>query len=59
VVDADDPQWREYLPFRDMLRADETLRTRYAEIKKALRKQFAEDRKGYTNAKNEFIRSLE
>jgi GrpB-like predicted nucleotidyltransferase (UPF0157 family) len=59
VVYADDPQWREYLLFRDMLRADETLRTRYAEIKKALRKQFAEDRKGYTNAKNEFIRSLE
>jgi GrpB-like predicted nucleotidyltransferase (UPF0157 family) len=59
VVYADDPQWREYLLFRDMLRADETLCTRYAEIKKALRKQFAEDRKGYTNAKNEFIRSLE
>ena len=58
VVAVDDPQWREWLLFRDKLRADEALRTRYAELKKALEERYAEDRKGYTEAKNEFVRSL-
>ena len=58
VVDVHDPQWREWLLFRDMLRADETLRARYAQTKRALQERFAQDRKGYTRAKNEFIHSL-
>ncbi len=55
MVAADDPQWRGWLLFRDALRADEELRARYAELKRALRGRFAEDRKGYTEAKNEFV----
>ena len=59
VVAIDDPQWRDYLQFRDKLRADETLRTRYTEFKKALQERFAEDRKGYTSAKKGFIDGVE
>ena len=55
VVAVDDPQWHDYLLVRDKLRADETLRARYTELKRALQERFAEDRKGYTNAKNDFI----
>jgi GrpB-like predicted nucleotidyltransferase (UPF0157 family) len=58
VVAVDDPQWRERLLVRDKLRADEALRARYAELKKALQERFGEDRRGYTEAKNEFIRGL-
>jgi GrpB-like predicted nucleotidyltransferase (UPF0157 family) len=58
VVAVGDPQWREWLLFRDELRADETLRARYAALKKDLQERFAEDRRGYTEAKNEFIRGL-
>ena len=59
VVAIDDPQWRDYLLFRDKLRADETLRRRYTELKKALQERFADDRKGYTKAKKGFIDGVE
>ncbi len=58
VVAIDDPQWRNYLLLRDRLRADETVRTRYAQLKRALQQQFAQDRKGYTAAKHDFIRGV-
>jgi GrpB-like predicted nucleotidyltransferase (UPF0157 family) len=55
-VEIDDPQWRNYLRFRDILRADEGVRARYGELKKTLQEQFARDRKAYTLGKNDFIR---
>jgi len=58
LVAIDDPQWGNYLRFRDMLSADEILRTRYATLKKALQEKFSQDRKAYTAAKQEFIRSI-
>lgn len=58
VVAIDDPQWRNYLLFRDTLRADGELRTRYAELKQDLQKQFAQDRQSYTAAKHAFIRGV-
>ncbi len=58
VVEAHDPQWRRWLLFRDMLRADETLRAAYARTKKGLQERFGEDRKGYTRAKDEFVRGV-
>ena len=58
VVAVGDPQWREWLLFRDKLRADEALRARYAGLKKALHERYAEDRKGYTEGKNEFVGGL-
>jgi len=58
MVAIDDPQWHDYLLFRDRLRADETLRTSYVTLKRALQKQFANDRQGYTAAKHGFIRGI-
>jgi GrpB-like predicted nucleotidyltransferase (UPF0157 family) len=58
IVTIDDPQWSNYLRFRDTLRADETLRAKYAALKKALQEEFPHDRKLYTAAKHEFIRGI-
>lgn len=55
VVRADDAQWRNYLAFRDRLRADTRLRAEYAQLKQRLAREFASDRDGYTAAKTEFI----
>jgi GrpB-like predicted nucleotidyltransferase (UPF0157 family) len=49
-------QWRNYLRFRDLLRQDSTVRQQYAELKRELRKRFPDDRKAYTDSKDEFIR---
>ena len=58
LVAIDDPQWGNYLRFRDMLRADATLRIRYATLKKTLQEKFSQDREAYTTAKREFIRDI-
>jgi GrpB-like predicted nucleotidyltransferase (UPF0157 family) len=58
MVAQDDLQWRSYLRFRDMLSADQGLRTRYTNLKKALQEQFSHDRKSYTAAKHDFIRGV-
>jgi len=58
MVAKDDPQWHNYLLFRDMLRADQGLRTRYTNLKKALQEQFSHDRKSYTASKHDFIRGV-
>jgi len=42
-VARDDPQRGNYLRFRDVLRANATLWTRYATLKKALQEQFSQD----------------
>ncbi len=56
LVAIDDPQWRNYLRFRDVLRSDEMLRTTYANLKRALQEKFSQDRKAYAAAKHDFIR---
>ena len=58
IVTVDDPQWGNYLKFRDALRADETLRAKYAALKKGLQHEFPQDRRAYTAAKHEFIRGI-
>ena len=58
IVARDDPQWDNYLRFRDVLNADETLRTRYATLKKALQEQYPQDRKAYTASKHTFIQNI-
>jgi len=55
VVEQHDPQWRNYLAFRDGLRRDSQLRDAYSELKIRLGKQYPDDRESYTAAKNEFI----
>jgi len=57
-VTIDDPQWCNYLRFRDILTTDVTLRIQYGELKKSLQARFAQDRKAYTDGKNDFIHGV-
>jgi GrpB-like predicted nucleotidyltransferase (UPF0157 family) len=43
------------LYFRDLLRADQAIRTEYAALKHSLAAPFRHDRDGYTQAKTDFI----
>lgn len=52
------PIWREHLAFRDALRADPTLRDRYAALKTELARRHADDKAAYTDAKAPFIRAV-
>jgi GrpB-like predicted nucleotidyltransferase (UPF0157 family)/predicted acetyltransferase len=58
VVTTDDVQWKNYIWFRDILRQDSSLRERYAKLKKELGKKFPNDRKSYTDSKDDFIRGV-
>jgi GrpB-like predicted nucleotidyltransferase (UPF0157 family) len=50
--------WREQLAFRDALRADPALRSRYQALKLRLAEEFADDKSAYTAAKGPFIQSM-
>ena len=50
--------WKRHLAFRDHLRDHPDTANEYGELKKELAKQFENDRKGYTNAKSNFIESV-
>ncbi|HEY3235576.1 MAG TPA: GrpB family protein [Polyangiaceae bacterium] len=58
IVTADDPQWKSYLWFRDLLRRDDSMRAAYAALKKASAEKFPADRGAYTLSKQDFIRGL-
>lgn len=48
-------RYEEELAFRDQLRADPSLATEYAALKRELAARFGDDRETYTEAKTEFI----
>ena len=50
--------WREHLAFRDALRAEAALCSRYQTLKLRLAEEFANDKSGYTAAKGPFIQSV-
>ena len=52
------PIWREHLAFRDALRGDADLCTRYQCLKLRLAEEFADDKSAYTDAKGPFIRAV-
>ena len=58
VVEVGDPQWRDYLRFRDTLRGNDDVRRAYAQVKVALAEVHADDRRAYTKGKEAFIRSV-
>lgn len=58
IVAQDDPQWANYLQFRDRLRVDDALRDEYAALKCTLQAAFAHNRRSYTAAKAPFIRRV-
>jgi len=58
VVRHRGPQWVEYLRLRDLLRRSSTARQRYEAVKVRLVEELGDDRKAYTDAKTEVVRSL-
>jgi GrpB-like predicted nucleotidyltransferase (UPF0157 family) len=58
IVEISDVQWWNYITFRDILRRDPAIRDKYAQLKKRLAQQFADDRDSYMDGKNKFIREV-
>jgi GrpB-like predicted nucleotidyltransferase (UPF0157 family) len=58
VVAVTDPQWADYLRFRDILRRDAATRDRYAALKQSLVGRHHDDRTAYTAGKKAFIRDV-
>jgi GrpB-like predicted nucleotidyltransferase (UPF0157 family) len=58
VVSCDDPQWDQYLRFRDLLRDHAGARELYMAQKRALALRYPTDRKAYTAGKRELVTSL-
>ena len=52
------PFWEKRLRFRDALRASPALAARYFRLKTDLASKYRTDREAYTDAKNEFVRSV-
>ena len=57
VCQADTEMEHRHLRFRDRLRADDQLRDEYARLKRELAAQHGNDVQGYTDAKDDFIRT--
>lgn len=58
IVELGGVQWNAYLALRNLLRTDSEARTSYAAVKGALAQRFPEDRKSYTDGKDEIIARL-
>jgi len=58
VVTSDDPQWANYIRFREILRQDPEVREQYARLKAELEAKYADDRPSYTASKHDFIRRV-
>jgi GrpB-like predicted nucleotidyltransferase (UPF0157 family) len=58
IVQYETQDWKDYVVFRDTLRGDHTLRSRYAELKRGLAERFATDQQSYTSGKETFIRAV-
>jgi GrpB-like predicted nucleotidyltransferase (UPF0157 family) len=58
LVEEDSALWREYLAFRDYLRAHPEDARVFAERKRRLAARFSHDREGYMNAKSPHVREL-
>jgi GrpB-like predicted nucleotidyltransferase (UPF0157 family) len=55
LIQYDHPRVEELRAFRDVLRADDSLRDRYEALKRHLAKAFRDDRDAYTTAKARFV----
>ena len=58
LVDVDGPLWRDYLAFRDYLRAHDPEARRFSDVKLALAARFAGDREGYLTAKSSHVEDI-
>jgi GrpB-like predicted nucleotidyltransferase (UPF0157 family) len=58
LVEENGSLWREYLMFRDYLRAHPKVARRFAALKRALAGRFPRNRDGYTAAKSAYIHEI-
>jgi GrpB-like predicted nucleotidyltransferase (UPF0157 family) len=58
VVEKNGVYWKRYLKFRDSLRDDGWIASRYAELKRRLAARHSFDRDAYTNGKTGFIEAV-
>jgi GrpB-like predicted nucleotidyltransferase (UPF0157 family) len=56
LVEQDGALWREYLDFRNYLRAHAEAAARYADLKRSLAARFPRDREAYIDGKTAFVR---
>ncbi len=55
VIPVGHPRWAEQIAFRDALRQDDDLASRYGDLKRRLAAEHPGDREAYTEAKGEFV----
>jgi GrpB-like predicted nucleotidyltransferase (UPF0157 family) len=58
LVEEGSPLWRDYLAFRDYLRAHPDAARQFADLKTALAARFPQDREAYINGKAESVRRI-
>jgi GrpB-like predicted nucleotidyltransferase (UPF0157 family) len=58
LVEADGPLWRDFLAFRDYLRAHAQAAGQFADVKRVLALRFSRDREGYLNAKSAQVQEI-
>ena len=58
IVSSEEPQWRDYLVFRELLKEKKDLCKQYLQLKQNLEGKFPFDRTQYTAAKSQFIQKL-
>ena len=58
IVSSKDPQWRDYLIFRELLREKKDFCEKYLQLKQDLQERFPFNRKQYTIGKSKFIQKL-
>jgi GrpB-like predicted nucleotidyltransferase (UPF0157 family) len=58
LVEDDSPMWREYLAFRDYLRARPDAARQFSVLKRTLAARFPRDREAYLNAKSAGVQEI-
>jgi GrpB-like predicted nucleotidyltransferase (UPF0157 family) len=58
IVESTNPTLTDRILFRDILIANPKIKVRYAELKRKLLQQYANDREAYTNGKTDFIKEV-
>ena len=58
LVEEGGPLWRDYVTFRDYLKAHTEAACRFANLKRALAVRFSQDREAYMHAKSPYVQDI-
>jgi GrpB-like predicted nucleotidyltransferase (UPF0157 family) len=58
LVEEGGPLWRDYVAFRDYLRAHAEAARQFADLKRVLAARFSQDREAYMNAKSSHVQEI-